>query len=106
MTSLAPFLHSTHAVFFSFARHFLSFGSSSCLGGFLSAPSLLDFFLDAPEFFHLSHVLLLFYNLEYVIVWLPWLLSLVSVVLHKEAFLVEKVLKRCNVDFTSHSVLA
>lgn len=74
----------------------LSLGSRLC--GCLRRSPLFDFFLDASQFLHLSQVLLLFDDLEDVVVWLSRFLILISVVLNCLTLDVEVLLETAHVD--------
>lgn len=83
---------------FLFAGEFFRLGPCSRLRLLLGPPSLLYFFLNPAVFIHLGLVFLLFHDLEDVIVWLLWLLLLVSIVLDLLNFGVEIVLEITQVN--------
>ena len=93
-----PFLlHGFESLLFCDLLKFFPFSPGSNLGGFLGPPSLIDFLLDPSHLLHFCHLLLLFDDLEDVIVWLHWFFLLIGVVLHHLALSVEVLLEAAHV---------
>jgi len=99
MTAFPSLFNRSESFFLGLSGKLFGFGAGSSFGSFLSATSLVDLLLDPSELLHFSKVFLLFNDLENFIVWLPWLLDLVRVVLCHLALSMQQILKRSHINF-------